>query len=135
MGRERTCAGPECAREEARPPRNPRSLRLPPGLSPLLTGGLRLLPIQSRPGPADANTARRAGSAPGLLDARGTREPREGLGTSARRRAGGLPSASAACSGRLKANAMDARRFQASVQWGFCRGDSGKGQGGRRVEP
>lgn len=134
MGRERTCAGPECAARGGTAPAKPvvfataAWVKSPPHWGPPDS-------FPSSPGSV-ANTARRTPALPpGPLDAPGPREPREGLGTSARRRAGGLPSASAACSGRLRTNAMDARRFQASVQRGFCLGDSGLGQGGRRVEP
>lgn len=75
--------GPSVRREEARPPRNPWSSRLPPRLSPLLTGGL---PTPSHPVPAGScrgqhGTARRAPALPwGRWTLRGHGNPERGWG-------------------------------------------------------
>lgn len=76
--------------------------------------------------------APRAGSAPGPSDVpRSTGTRRKGGDTLRGEEAGAclLPG-----SGFPRANAMGTGQSQASVQWGFCLRDSGKGQGGRRVE-
>lgn len=71
--------GPSVRREEARPPRNPWSLRLPLGLSPLLTGGL---PTPSHPVPAVSPTQRAARRLcpRGLWTLRGHGNPERGWG-------------------------------------------------------